>query len=232
MGKFNAVTYAVAKKYVDDTADALGAVKGAPCRIKQTEHKDGRTKIVFEWTGDSGAKQETTVYVYDGTPIYVWESGNTYKFGDLVIYESAFYRCITENSDTTFDDTKFNEIGSPDGSYDIVQSRTLLPPYFTAADRKLYYSIEENIFYLWNGTEWQPQTNAVQYPVMPVPRELFSGRVVQYIGEDTADYVGGYFYECVHDEKNDTYLWEPVETQEVHELTEEQVNALISYIGG
>lgn len=222
--------YALSKSYTKKTADALGAVKGANCTIKETEHKDGRTKIVFQWTGDSGAKQETTIYVYDGTPIYVWSPGNEYHYGDIVIYESALYRCITENSDTVFDDKKFNELGSPDGSYDIVQNKTLLPPYFTSADRKLYYSIEENIFYLWNGTQWQPQTNATQYTTMPTPRALFNDRVVQFIGDTTAAYTSGYFYKCVHDTESDSYSWIPVETQEVNGLTAEQLSSLIALI--
>ena len=95
--------------------------------------------------------------VYDGTPIYVWESGNHYQYGDLAIYASCFYRCIAENSDTDFDSTKWNEIGSSDGNYDIVQSSDLLPTRFTSADRKMYYSIADGAFWLWNGAEWQMQ---------------------------------------------------------------------------
>ena len=94
--------------------------------------------------------------VYDGTPIYVWESSNFYKYGDLVIYQSCFYRCIIQNSDVEFDSTKWNEIGSPDGNYDIVENHTLLPARFTAADRKMYYSIADKCFWLWNGAEWVP----------------------------------------------------------------------------
>ena len=151
------VTYAAARKYTDKTAIGLGGLKGAPAIIKNIVHKDGINTVTFEWTGTNGAKETRDMVVYDGTPIYVWESGNTYEYGDLVIYASAFYRCITKNSDSTFDDTKWNEIGSPDGNYDIVADSTLLPTRFTAADRKMYYSIEDQCFWLWNGIEWQDQ---------------------------------------------------------------------------
>lgn len=153
----DAITYAAARKYVDKTADALGAVKGAPAIIKNIVHQDGINIVTFEWTGTSGTKETRNMIVYDGTPIYVWESGNTYKYGDLAIYESAFYRCIVQNSDTVFDDTKWNEIGSPDGNYDIVASSSLLPVRFTAADRKMYYSIEDGFFWLWDGVKWAEQ---------------------------------------------------------------------------
>lgn len=221
--------YVLSRSYTNKTVIGLGALKGSPCRIKETEHKDGRTKIVFEWIGtDNVTKQETTIYINDGTPIYVWEGGNTYKYGDLVIYESAFYRCIVENSDTTFDDKKYNEIGSPDGNYDIVQNKTLLPVRFTSADRKMYYSIEEQIFYLWNGTQWQPQTNVTQYATMPTAKELFKDRIVQYTGADTPTLTGGYFYKCVYDAESDTYSWQPTDAQEIKELTTEQMSNLLN----
>lgn len=148
------VTYALAQSYVKKTADALGAVKGAPCTIKSAVHENGQNIITFEWTGDSGAKETTTITVEDGTPIFTWTAGDSYEYGDLVIYASCFYRCVFPNSDMVFDDTKWNEIGSPDGNYDIVETADLLPPRFTPADRKMYYCIADAAFYLWDGTQW------------------------------------------------------------------------------
>lgn len=152
------ITYALSKKYTEQTCDGLGYVKGAPATIKNIVHQDGVNVVTFEWTSNSGATMTRDMTVYDGTPIYVWEAGNTYKYGDLAIYASKFYRCIVENHDMAFDDTKWNEIGSPDGNYDIVESASLLPPRFTAADRKMYYCIAESTFYLWNGTQWKVQS--------------------------------------------------------------------------
>lgn len=149
--------YALSRKYTEETCNALGFVKGANCTIESTEHKDGVTTITFKWTGNDGTERTTSIQVFDGTPIYVWESGNTYHYGDLAIYESNFYRCIVENSDVTFDNTKWNEIGSPDGNYDIVANSSMLPARFTAADRKMYYSIEDGFFWLWNGIRWVSQ---------------------------------------------------------------------------
>ena len=148
------VTLALAKKYTADTAIGMGAVKGAPCRIKSIVNQDGQNIVTFEQTDNEGGLHESEMRVNDGTPIYTWTAGDHYNYGDLVIYASAFYRCIRENSDSTFDDTKWNEIGSPDGNYDIVQNASLLPPRFTPADRKMYYSIEDAAFYLWDGTQW------------------------------------------------------------------------------
>lgn len=149
------VTYALSKKYTDKSILGIeGVLAGKNCTIESKTKANGITTIVFKWTADNGEVRRTTLEIEDGTPIYVWTSGNHYKYGDLVIYESAFYRCITENEDAVFDATKWNEIGSPDGNYDIVQNARMLPVRFTEADRKMYYSIEDEAFWLWNGTEW------------------------------------------------------------------------------
>jgi len=78
-----------------------------------------------------------------------------------------------------FDDTKWNEIGSPDGNYDIVATEEDLPPRFTSADRKMYYCIADGIFYLWDGTQWVPQRQdpsmeltKAQYDALPASEKL------------------------------------------------------------
>ena len=157
----NFSTLALSKKYTQDTADQFGALKGASCQIKDIEHENGQSIITFEWENNEGEKRESKLYVQDGTPIYIWESGTSYKYGDLVIYASCFYRCIVNNSDIEFDDTKWNEIGSPDGNYDIVENSSLLPSRFTSADKKMYYSIEDKFFWLWNGETWSPQNTSI-----------------------------------------------------------------------
>jgi len=153
----SAVTYAVSKKYTDETAIQFGGLKGAPCKVKSVKKENGQNIVTLEWKNDDGDTRESKVYIDDGTPIYTWEPGHTYKYGDLAIYQSCFYRCIVENSDNEFDNTKWNEIGSPDGNYDIINTTADLPVRFTPADRKMYWCIEDGVFYLWNGTQWVVQ---------------------------------------------------------------------------
>lgn len=149
---------AIANGYTNTSIEGTtGPLAGKNCTIESSTYANGRTTIVFKWTADSGDVRRTTIIVRDGTPIYEWTSGDDYKYGDLTIYASAFYRCITPNHDVEFDATKWNEIGSPDGNYDIVETKTLLPAIFTAADRKMYFVIDEGLFYLWNGFEWSAQ---------------------------------------------------------------------------
>lgn len=153
----SAVTYALSKKYTQETAIQFGGLKGAPCKIKSIIKQNGQSIITFEWTNDDGEVRESKLFVDDGTPIYEWKSGDSYEYGDLIIYESRFYRCIVPNSDATFNELHWNGIGTPDGNYAIVETEEELPARFTSADRKMYYVIEKQLFYYWDGTEWIPQ---------------------------------------------------------------------------
>ena len=155
------VSYVLSRKYTDNTVIGLGAIKGAPCTIKSAVHQDGQNILTFEWTGNDGTKQTTVITIYDGTPIYEWISGDHYKYGDLVIYSGAFYRCIVANSDITFDSTKWSEIGGADSQYDIVEDSSQLPTRFTPADRRMYYSIQDCAFWLWDGYRWSLQERAI-----------------------------------------------------------------------
>ena len=150
--------FAAANTYTEETVIGLGALKGAPCTIKETEHKDGQTKIVFEWTATDETKRDTTIYVSDGTPIYIYTAGNTYHYNDLAIYAGMLYRCTHEHvAPAELVQSYWDAIGSQDGNYSIVDTITDLPNRFTAADRKMYYVISAGVYYLWNGVEWKPQ---------------------------------------------------------------------------
>lgn len=63
------MTLAMAKAYVDDTANALGAVKGAPATIESITPVDGGNEVVFAWTGTDGTKQTQTMFVPSGSSV-------------------------------------------------------------------------------------------------------------------------------------------------------------------
>ena len=45
----SAVTYALSKKYTEDSLIGIGALKGAPCKIKSIIKENGENIITFEW---------------------------------------------------------------------------------------------------------------------------------------------------------------------------------------
>jgi hypothetical protein len=63
---FDAAAYAAAKKYVDETAKGLGAVKGSPCTIKSITESDEGSTIVFAWTGADGVERTETTFLRRG----------------------------------------------------------------------------------------------------------------------------------------------------------------------
>ncbi len=146
----------LSKGYTDKSILGIsGALAGKNCTIKSSEHKDGVTTIVFQWTADTGETRETQIEVFDGTPIYIYQAGERYKYGDLVIYQAQWYMCTAEHTaGPELDPSKFTEIGSADGNYDIINDSSELPPRFTSADRKMYFSIADGDFWLWDGEKW------------------------------------------------------------------------------
>ena len=148
------ITYALSKKYTDETAAQFGGLKGAPCKVKSVIKQNGQSIVTFEWKNDEGETQESKIYVNDGTPIYNWTPGEHYNVGDLAINSFCFYYCVISNEDLVFDSSKWTVVGSLDGNYDIVENAAMLPSSFSSEDRKMYFCIRDKIFYLWDGDDW------------------------------------------------------------------------------
>ena len=81
-----------------------------------------------------------------------------------------FYECVEDTSTlpSTYSWVNVNvqESGTADDNYDIVADSSLLPMHFTATDRKLYFSIADGFFWLWDGEKWaeqQPKSISKEY---------------------------------------------------------------------
>ena len=64
-----AVALAQAKKYTDKSLQGLGSIKGSPCTIKQINEVNNGSEIVFEWIGNNGTTQTSTIFVENGVSI-------------------------------------------------------------------------------------------------------------------------------------------------------------------
>lgn len=109
------ITYILARKYVEQTADALGAVRGRPCTIASVTPTEGGSIVTFRWTSDSGVVQTTTMTVHDGLSIQsgtvdadnhlivTLTDGSTVDCGEMPVvdgaedveYENASYPSVT-----------------------------------------------------------------------------------------------------------------------------------------
>ena len=155
------VSWLLSKKYTDNSLIGIGALKGAPCKVKSVIKKDGQNIVTLTWKDDLGVDHDTKLEINDGTPIYTWEPNYHYEYGDLVIYQAFFYRCRVANSDSTFVESHWDPIGNPDGAYGLVETKGDLPSRYTSSDRKLYYVIDEYTFYLWDGYKWELQETKI-----------------------------------------------------------------------
>ena len=63
------IAYALAKKYTEDTAIGLGAVKGAPCVIQSIEDTGTENVVTFKWTGTDGTEQTRTMTAKHGVSV-------------------------------------------------------------------------------------------------------------------------------------------------------------------
>ena len=77
------ITLKQSKKYTEETADGLGAVKGANCTVKSIEPTDTGNRVTFEWTSDSGVKENETMEVINGKDGAKGEKGDPFTYDDF-----------------------------------------------------------------------------------------------------------------------------------------------------
>lgn len=110
-------------------------------------------------------------------------------------------------------DTVVNNIASVDAKVDAIidDNETGLAKTFSSDKiTKTFATIEE------------VNKRILQYNILPAPTEAFGGKIVQFIGATTEDYIHNYFYECV--EVEGSYKWVNVEVQNVPTKVSELTN--------
>ena len=63
---FSAEALGASKKYVQESLDGVGALKGAPCTIKSTTPITGGTRVTFGYTSNGGVESEASIDVMNG----------------------------------------------------------------------------------------------------------------------------------------------------------------------
>lgn len=117
------ITLAAAKGYVGETADSLGAVKGAPATIKSITEIDGGHRVTFEWTGTSGTKQTSTLDVMNGVDgIGITSATKTKTEGLVDTYTITFTDGSTFNYEVTNGKNGKDGSGSSTGEENVIES--------------------------------------------------------------------------------------------------------------
>lgn len=117
----NILTLGAAKKNTEKTADSLGSLKGAPCVVKSTTETEEGTIVVFEWTGNSGATETTSILIKNG------ENGQTQTISTSRTPDNdgAVITIINADGTTASTSTIYDGRGSSD-SEDITMIKAIL----------------------------------------------------------------------------------------------------------
>ena len=94
---FSAETYAVSKKYTDDSIAGAGAIEGKPCQIQSITEITGGNRVTFLWEDNGGVSHTSTMDVMDGA------TGATGKGIASVAINASNHLIITYTDTTTTD---------------------------------------------------------------------------------------------------------------------------------
>lgn len=100
------LTYALAKKYVDQALEGAGALKGKNCVIQNIEQITGGHRITFQWTLDNGTVETDYMDVMDGVKGDTGATGATGATGKGIvstIVNEQEHLIITYDDGTTQD---------------------------------------------------------------------------------------------------------------------------------
>ena len=127
-----------AKKYVAESLDGLGALKGANCVIESVDTVPEGNRVTFSWIGISGTKETTTILVKNG------EQGNGIakieKINTVDLVDT--YR-ITFDDGSTFEYEVANGDSSLGGKIDIIRVNGVELP---VVDKTVDIEIPEYIY--------------------------------------------------------------------------------------
>ena len=218
------IAYILSKKYTNDTAIGMGAVKGAPCQVESIDKVNKTTTITLKWEDNLGASHTQSFDIEDGLDGVSIVGATINSTGNLI---------LTLSDTTTIDCGKvlpqYNTMPTPSSAYlgAIYQYIGNTTVQYTNG---YFYKCVSNGSggYTWVQYDVQPtpvisvngkvggvildanDVNAqeiIQYSIMPTADSTNLNKVYQYIGETDSTYTNGYFYRCEYDTDTGTYSW-------------------------
>ena len=115
--------YVLARKFVENTAIGLGAVRGKNCTISSIVEEDDKSILTFKWTGDDGTVQSSIMTVKNGisiTDVSIDETTNilTCTFSDGTTQEAGKVNVTTTANKIEYTTTKDASITNVKGALD------------------------------------------------------------------------------------------------------------------
>lgn len=87
--KLSAITKAIVEKYVRDTLDGMGALKGAPCTIKSITDITGGKRVTYEWKDDNDVSHTAYMDVMNGED-YNLSTADKNAIAEIVLSELPY----------------------------------------------------------------------------------------------------------------------------------------------
>lgn len=132
--------YVLARKFVENTAIGLGAVRGKNCNISSIVEEDDKSILTFKWTGDDGTVQSSTMTVKNGisiTDVSIDETTNilTCTFSDGTTQEAGKVNVTTTANKIEYTTTKDSSVDNVKEALDKLFAKGLVDyEYTTASD--------------------------------------------------------------------------------------------------
>lgn len=132
--------YVLARKFVENTAIGLGAVRGKNCNISSIVEEDDKSILTFKWTGDDGTIQSSTMTVKNGisiTDVSIDETTNilTCTFSDGTTQEAGKVNVTTTANKIEYTTTKDSSVDNVKEALDKLFAKGLVDyEYTTASD--------------------------------------------------------------------------------------------------
>lgn len=101
--KLSGITKAVVEKYVRDTLDGMGALKGAPCTIKSITDITGGKRVTYEWKDNNDVSHTAYMDVMNGAKGEDGEKGDDGIGIESVEVNSSNHLIVTYDDGTTED---------------------------------------------------------------------------------------------------------------------------------
>lgn len=87
--KLSGITKAVVEKYIRDTLDGMGALKGAPCTIKSITDITGGKRVTYEWKDNENVSHTATMDIMNGED-YNLTSSDKNDIAQIVLSELPY----------------------------------------------------------------------------------------------------------------------------------------------
>lgn len=132
--------YVLARKFVENTAIGLGAVRGKNCNISSIVEEDDKSILTFKWTGDDGTVQSSIMTVKNGisiTDVSIDETTNilTCTFSDGTTQEAGKVNVTTTANKIEYTTTKDSSVDNVKEALDKLFAKGLVDyEYTTASD--------------------------------------------------------------------------------------------------